>query len=186
MSTARRQATTRDQAPLLEVRELKRYFPVRKGIFSRTAGYVYAVDGVSLTIRCGETLGLVGESGCGKSAAGKTILKLLQPTSGTIRLRGSDITPLNDTQMGPYRREMQIVFQDPYLSLNPRMSAGAIVGEPLASHGVAAGQEKDDRVAGLRSGSGSRPTLRPSIRTSSPAGSASGSASPSRWRSTRA
>ena len=137
------------EADLLEVRDLKKHFPVHQGPFGRAAGHVYAVDGISLTIARGETLGLVGESGCGKSTAGKTIIRLLQPTSGTIRLRGRDITTLSDRQLQPIRREMQIVFQDPYSSLNPRMSAGAIVGEPLAIHGLASGQEWEDRVAGL-------------------------------------
>ena len=114
-------------APLLEVRDLRKHFPIRKGVLSRTVGFVYAVDGVSFHIDKGETLGLVGESGCGKSTAGKTVLKLIEPTAGTIKVWGQDITGLKKAQMRPYRREMQIIFQDPYSSLNPRMSAGGIV-----------------------------------------------------------
>jgi len=133
--------------PLLEVKDLKKHFPVRKGVLSRIAGYVYAVDGISFEIAAGETLGLVGESGCGKSTAGKAILKLIDPTSGTVKLRGERIDNLGRRAMRPYRRELQVVFQDPYSSLNPRLSVGEIVGEPLANYGVIKGKELERRVA---------------------------------------
>jgi oligopeptide/dipeptide ABC transporter ATP-binding protein len=136
-------------APLLQVEGLKKYFPIRGGLFSRLRGNVYAVDDISFSIQPGETLGLVGESGCGKSTAGKTILKLLEPTAGKVTLQGKDITSLSPGEMRPHRREMQVIFQDPYSSLNPRMSAGAIVGEPITNYGLAQGQEVEDRVAGL-------------------------------------
>jgi oligopeptide/dipeptide ABC transporter ATP-binding protein len=133
---------------LLEVEGLRKYFPVySSGIVARKAGQVHAVDGVSFSIASGETLGLVGESGCGKSTAGKTILKLIEPTAGTIRLRGRDITALNRGQMRPLRREMQLIFQDPFASLNPRMTAGSIVREPLWIHRIGNASERDDRVA---------------------------------------
>ncbi len=125
--------------PLLEVRDLKKHYPIRKGLFSRTAGYVYAVDGVSFTIGEGETLGLVGESGSGKTTAGKAILKLIEPTAGSIRLQGRPIEALSRAEMRPVRREMQVVFQDPFSSLNPRLSVGDIVAEPLINFGVIAG-----------------------------------------------
>ena len=133
--------------PLLEVKNLRKYFPIRTGVISRTVGQVHAVDDVSFSIFSGETLGLVGESGCGKSTAGKTVLKLVEPTDGIIRLKGRDITRLNKTDMRPLRRQMQLIFQDPFSSLNPRMTAGAIVREPLWVHGVGTGAERDDRVA---------------------------------------
>ncbi|MDP6709327.1 MAG: dipeptide ABC transporter ATP-binding protein [Alphaproteobacteria bacterium] len=139
-------------APLLEVRDLKKHFPIHKGVFSRLAGRVYAVDGVSFHIKRGETLGLVGESGCGKSTVGRTVLKLLEPTEGRIKVNGEDITDLETSAMMPYRQQMQMIFQDPYASLNPRMSAGDIVGEPLIIHQTATGQEareRQERVAAL-------------------------------------
>jgi oligopeptide/dipeptide ABC transporter ATP-binding protein len=136
-------------APLLEVSGLKKHYPVRKGLFSQTIGNVLAVDGISFTIAAGETLGLVGESGCGKSTAGKAILKLIDPTAGTVKLRGERIDQLSRAEMRPYRRELQVVFQDPYSSLNPRMNVGDIVGEPLRNYGIASGAELDHRVAVL-------------------------------------
>src|ERR1700730_557317 len=136
-------------AKLLEVEDLKKHFPIHKGVFSRVSGQVYAVDGVSFHIERGETLGLVGESGCGKSTVGRTLLKLLEPTAGKILVRGRDITDLDPAQMLPYRRQMPMIYQDPYASLTPRMSAGDIVGEPLIIHGVAAVKERRERVAHL-------------------------------------
>ncbi len=147
----------RNGAPLLEVSDLKKHFPIRRGILSRIVGHVYAVDGVSFTIGAGETLGLVGESGCGKSTTGKAILKLIEPTSGRIKLEGEDITDLGRREMRAYRRRMQIIFQDPYSSLNPRMSAGNIVEEPLIIHNIAAGSEREERVAYLFEKVGLRP-----------------------------
>ena len=135
--------------PLIEVRELKKHFPIIKGMFSRPAGTVYAVDGVSFRIDPGETLGLVGESGCGKSTVGRTLLKLLEPTAGQIIVRGEDISGHDHEQMLPYRRQMQMIYQDPYASLNPRMPAGEIVGEPLTIHRIAAPKERRERVAHL-------------------------------------
>ena len=134
---------------MLSVEGLKTHFPVRKGMLSRIAGYVYAVDGVSFSIREGETLGLVGESGCGKSTVGKTILKLIEPTAGRVRVAGHDITDLGPRELRPYRRAMQIIFQDPYSSLNPRMSAGSIVGQPFIIHERASGRDCEERVAEL-------------------------------------
>ena len=144
-------------APVLEVQDLKKHFPVKKGLLRRTVGHVYAVDGVSFAIGEGETLGLVGESGCGKSTLARTVLRLVDPTAGSIRLAGHDITHLGNAAMRPHRREMQIIFQDPFASLDPRMPAGDIVGEPLMVHGVANGKERAERVAALFLQVGLRP-----------------------------
>ena len=154
---------------LLEVTNLKKYFPIKGGVFSKTIGYVYAVDDVSFTVAKGETLGLVGESGCGKSTTGRSILRLIEPTDGKIYFEGQDVTALDKNAMRSLRREMQIIFQDPYASLNPRMTVGSIIGEPLAIHKIARGSEKTERVASLLQKVG--------LRTSSVAGSGSASAS---------
>jgi len=134
---------------VLEVQDLKTYFPVRKGLLRRTVGQVHAVDGVSFAIGAGETLGLVGESGCGKTTVGRTVLRLIEPTAGVIRLGGRDITRLPRAELRPLRREMQIIFQDPFSSLNPRMRAGDIVGEPLKVHGTVPARERRGRIAAL-------------------------------------
>jgi oligopeptide transport system ATP-binding protein len=138
----------RDEA-LLQVDGLKKYFPLRRGLMPGATEYVQAVDGVSFHVRKGETLGLVGESGCGKSTVGRTLLRLIEPTAGSIRFAGVEISGLRRRQMRPHRRGMQIIFQDPYSSLNPRMTAGDIVGEPLVVHGVASGSERQARVEQL-------------------------------------
>jgi oligopeptide/dipeptide ABC transporter ATP-binding protein len=143
--------------PVIEVRDLKKHFPVRKGLLRRTVGQVYAVDGISFAIGAGETLGLVGESGCGKTTAGRAVLRLTEPTSGAIEVNGEDITKLSKAEMRPYRRQMQIVFQDPFSSLNPRMVVGDIVGEPLSVHGVVHGKELKEQVAALFQRVGLRP-----------------------------
>ena len=145
--------------PLLEVRDLKKHFPIVKGLFSRVSGQVRAVDGVSFRVEPGETLGLVGESGCGKSTVGRTLLKLLEPSSGSIRVHGVDITALDAQEMLPYRKRMQMIYQDPYASLNPRMPAGQIVGEPLIIHGAGGALEQQQRVASLFERVGLRPEL---------------------------
>jgi peptide/nickel transport system ATP-binding protein len=142
-------AAGRSNTPVLEVSDLKKHFPVKKGLFSRTVGKVHAVDGVSFSINEGETLGLVGESGCGKSTVGRTVLRLIEPTAGAIRISGTDVTNLDKKEMRPHRREMQIIFQDPFSSLNPRMSAGDIVGELLQVHNIASGKAKEEQVAAL-------------------------------------
>src|SRR3990167_8063120 len=116
---------------LLEIRNLKKYFPVGGGFFSQRAGEVKAVDGVSLTVEEGETLGLVGESGCGKSTLGRTILRLIEPTEGEVYFRGKNLLSLSQRELRDVRREMQIIFQDPYASLNPRMRVGEIIGEEI-------------------------------------------------------
>jgi len=133
--------------PMLEVHDLKKHFPIRRGILRRTTGHVLAVDGVSFSIRAGETLGLVGESGCGKSTVGRTILRLIEPTDGRIKVNGEDITNLEKAALRPVRRRMQIIFQDPYSSLDPRMSAGDIVGEPLRVHAIDGPRQRAARVA---------------------------------------
>jgi oligopeptide/dipeptide ABC transporter ATP-binding protein len=144
-------------APLLSVRHLVKHFPVKKGLLQRTVGQVHAVDGISFDIAEGETLGLVGESGCGKSTAGKTILRLLEPTAGEVRLRGERIDALSRSDMRPWRRRMQVVFQDPYSSLNPRLRVRDIIAEPLRNYGVANGSDLGERVAELAMKVGLRP-----------------------------
>jgi oligopeptide/dipeptide ABC transporter ATP-binding protein len=136
-------------AVLLEVNRLTVHYPVRTGIFSRVSGQVHAADEVSFSIAEGETLGLVGESGCGKSSTAKAVLKLIEPTGGEIRWRGERIDALSPAQMRPYRRELQAVFQDPYSSLNPRMRAADIVAEPIRNFESATAGEIGERVAGL-------------------------------------
>ena len=131
---------------LLEIRDLIKHFPVGEGLFSRNKGAVKAVDGVNLTVEEGETLGLVGESGCGKSTLGRAILRLIEPTSGEVIFQGKNLLTLSQRELRAMRRQMQIIFQDPYASLNPRMRVGDIVGEGLEIHKLAKGRAKRDRV----------------------------------------
>ena len=136
--------------PLLRVEKLTKHFPVKGGLFSREVDHVRAVDGVSLQIEAGETLGLVGESGCGKSTTGRCILRLIEPTSGEVWFEGRNVTAMGENELRLLRRDVQIIFQDPYASLNPRMTVGAIVGEALTIHSLAKdAREYDDRVVEL-------------------------------------
>jgi len=134
---------------LLEVRGLKKHFPIKKGLLSRTVGHVKAVDGISFDVRAGEVLGLVGESGCGKTTTGRCVLRLIEPTEGSIRFAGTEVTGLGRRALRKLRAEMQIVFQDPYSSLNPRLTVGSMLMEALTLHKIASGQQARDRVAEL-------------------------------------
>ncbi len=149
---------SKSNIPLLEVTNLKTHFPIRKGVFSRVSGHVYAVDGVTISMQDGETLGLVGESGSGKSTLGKSIMRLVEPTSGEIKISGTEITGLNKQDMFVHRRQVQMVFQDPYSSLNPRIPVGKIVAEALQIHGIATGKEAEDMVKDIFQRVGLRPS----------------------------
>jgi oligopeptide transport system ATP-binding protein len=149
-STPEPVAAPAGREPLLEVTNLVKHFPIKSGILiDRQIGAVQAVDDVSFAVGEGETLGLVGESGCGKSTLARSILQLLKPTSGSVRFRGTELTELSRRELRPLRREMQMIFQDPYASLNPRKRVGQIVGDPLKLHGVASGSELRQRVESL-------------------------------------
>jgi oligopeptide transport system ATP-binding protein len=145
---------------LLEVNDLKTHFPVRRGLLGRTIGHVRAVDGITFALRRGKTLGLVGESGCGKTTAGRTILRLIPATEGEVLFEGQRVFDLTEGDLRRLRRHMQIIFQDPYGSLNPRMTIGGIIGEPLRVHGLARGRELEDRVAQLLEHVGLSPAYR--------------------------
>ncbi|KQO12409.1 ABC transporter ATP-binding protein [Paenibacillus sp. Leaf72] len=136
-------------APLLEVKDLRKHYPLKRGLFARGNEYVRAVDGLNFTINQGETLGIVGESGCGKSTTGEMVAQLLEPSSGEIWFEGRRLTGMNEQDIRQVRRELQIVFQDPYASLNPRMTVKDIVGEPLKIHGLAKGRELQSEVVQL-------------------------------------
>lgn len=134
------------QTPLVEIRNLKKYYPITKGLLKRTVNHVKAVDGLDFTIYKGETLGLVGESGCGKSTTGRTILQLLQPTEGEVIYEGKNLVGMKPRELRKLRKNMQMVFQDPYASLDPRLTVGEIIAEPMEIHRLYAGKEKDKRV----------------------------------------
>ncbi len=149
-TTPKQAATARGGEPLLEVANLVKHFPIKSGILiDRQVGAVQAVDDVSFTVAEGETLGLVGESGCGKSTLARSILQLIPPTSGSVRFRGTELTDLGRRDLRELRREMQMIFQDPYASLNPRKRIGQIVGDPLKLHGIASGTELRQRVESI-------------------------------------
>ncbi len=149
--------TTTHDHPLLEVRRLRKYFPVRSGLLANVSAWVKAVDDVTFDIKPGETFGLVGESGCGKTTVGRTILRLMEPTGGEALFEGDNVFAMDARTLRAARRRMQIVFQDPYSSLNPRMTVGAIVGEPLKIHKLARGRELTERVSRLLDRVGLRP-----------------------------
>ncbi len=136
-------------APILQIKDLVTHFPIRQGAFGRVRGTVRAVDGVTFEVERGETFGLVGESGCGKSTLGRSILRLIEPTSGSVRFDGQELVGMPPAQLRKLRRRMQLIFQDPYASLNPRMKVREIVGEGLAIHRLASGAERERRVAAL-------------------------------------
>jgi oligopeptide/dipeptide ABC transporter ATP-binding protein len=144
----------------VSIRSLKKHYPVRRGLFRRRTAAVKAVDGVDLSIGRGETLGLVGESGCGKSTLGRLLLRLEEPNEGSIRVEGTDISALKAGELQKLRRNIQIIFQDPYSSLNPRKRVDSIVGEPLAIHEIASGKEREERVVELLETVGLRPEQR--------------------------
>lgn len=135
--------------PLLTVEGLKVHFPIRKGLLSKTVGYVYAVDGVSFTLQKGETIGLVGESGCGKTTTGLAVLNLVEPTAGDVSFTGKDVSRASKSEMKSLKREMQIIFQDPYSSLNPRMTVNQILNDPMEIHDLFLGPERKERIAYL-------------------------------------
>lgn len=145
---------------LVEVRDLKKYFPVQRGLLARTVGHVKAVDGITFAIARGETLGFVGESGSGKTTVGRCILRLIEPTSGSVEFEGTDVLRLSPGDMRRMRKSMQIVFQDPFGSLNPRMSVGTIIAEPLIIHGGMTSKDRSDRVAELLQKVGLDPAYR--------------------------
>jgi oligopeptide transport system ATP-binding protein len=149
MSMSLTAETARPSDVLLKVENLKMHFPIFRGVFRRQVGEIKAVDGVSFDVIRGETLGLVGESGCGKSTVGRTILQLYRPTAGSVWLDGEDLSKIHGKALRQRRRKMQMIFQDPYASLNPRMTIGEIVGEPLEVHDIVRGKEKSDRIAYL-------------------------------------
>ncbi len=144
--------------PIVQVENLQTYFPIRAGVFSRTVGYVKAVDGVSFSVAAGKTLGLVGESGCGKTTVGRTMLRLIPATGGSVRFKGADFFAPRGEELRKLRRSMQIIFQDPVSSLNPRMTIGNIIGEPIEVHGIARGKDKRELVAQLLNRVGLDPT----------------------------
>ena len=172
--------------PLLRVNELVKNFPVKGGVFGREVDQVHAVDHVSFEIAAGETLGLVGESGCGKSTTGRCILRLIEPTSGEIWFAGRNVSDFNRGSLGAMRRDMQIIFQDPYASLNPRMTVGAIIGEALIIHSLAKGRRAfEDRVAELLETVGLNPDHMRRYPHEFSGGSASASVLPARSRCRR-
>lgn len=134
---------------LLAINDLEVHFPIKKGLFSRTVGYVYAVNGISFTLGKGETIGLVGESGCGKTTTGLAILRLIEPTGGKVLFDGRDISQMTKSQLRSLKKQIQIIFQDPYSSLNPRMTVNQIIGDPMEIHGIYKGVERRDRIAFL-------------------------------------
>jgi oligopeptide/dipeptide ABC transporter ATP-binding protein len=147
--TVLEQTSESGETPLLEIRHVKKYFPIRAGILQREVARVHAVDDVTFAVREGETLGLVGESGCGKSTLGRTIVRLLEPTDGDVRFEGKSIAKLGARSLRPLRREMQIIFQDPYASLNPRKRVGSIIGDPMKIHKTASQRDRRKRVQEL-------------------------------------
>ncbi len=173
-------ASSDEREVLLKVEGLVKHFPIKKGLLQRQVGAVKAVDGIDFEVRKGETLGVVGESGCGKSTMGRVITRLQDPTAGSIHFEGQDITRLKSAGMRPLRRDIQMIFQDPYGSLNPRHTIGSIVSAPFRLQGVEPEGGVKKEVQRLLELVGLSPSTSTATRTSSPAASASASASPAR------